>query len=121
MIDLLIPLETPSANTRERWHWSQQRREVTRWEKWFVYAQRPGGMDRAHGKRTVRIHAFRRRRCSDEANFVSGCKGLIDGLVRAGLLVDDDRAHATFTYAEDVASKSPTRKPCTRILIEEAQ
>ena len=120
MIDLLIPLETPSANTRERWHWSQQRREVSRWEKWFIYAQRPGGMDRAHGKRTVRIHAFRRRRCSDEANFLSGCKGLIDGLVRAGLLVDDSRELATFAYAEDVASKSPTKKPCTRVQIEEA-
>jgi hypothetical protein len=119
MIDLLIPAETPSANTRERWHWSQQRREVTTWARWFAYAQRPAGLDKAKGKRLVKIHAFRRQRCRDEANFISGCKGLIDGLVRAGLLVDDSREWATFTYAEDVASKSPTKKPCTRVQIEE--
>lgn len=119
-IDLLIPMETPSANVRERWFWPQQRREVSSWEKWFRYAQRPGGLDKATGKRLVHIHAFRKRRCSDEANFVSGCKGLIDGLVRAGLLVDDKRECAIFTYAEDVASKGPTGKPCTRILITEA-
>ncbi len=119
MIDLLIPVEVPSMNKRERMHWAQQRREVATWERWFRHIQRPGGMDKATGKRLVKIHAYRRQRCHDEANLIGGCKGLIDGLVRAGLLVDDDRAHATFTYAEDVASKSPTKKPCTRILIEE--
>ncbi len=120
MIDLLIPAEVPSQNKRERWHWSKQRREVSGWERWFAYAMRPGRLDVATGKRKVHIHAFRRQRCRDEANLIGGCKGLIDGLVRAGLLVDDDRAHATFTYAEDVASKSPTGKPCTKITIEEA-
>lgn len=120
MIDLLIPLEVPSMNKRERMHWAQQRREVSGWTQWLMYAMRPGRLDVATGKRRVHIHAFRRQRCRDEANLIGGCKGLIDGLVRAGLLVDDDRAHATFTYAEDVASKSPTGKPCTRIQIEEA-
>lgn len=119
MIDLLIPAEVPSQNKRERWHWSKQRREVSGWTQWFMYAMRPGRLDVATGKRKVHIHAFRRQRCRDEANLIGGCKGLIDGLVRAGLLVDDDRAHATFTYAEDVASKSPTGKPCTRIQIED--
>jgi hypothetical protein len=120
VIDLLIPVEVPSQNKRERWHWSKQRREVSGWERWFAYTMRPGRLDVATGKRKVHINAFRRQRCRDEANLIGGCKGLIDGLVRAGLLVDDDRAHATFTYAEDVASNSPTKKPCTRVLIEEA-
>lgn len=120
-LDYLIPVEVPSMNKRERMHWAQQRREVSTWTRWLLYAQRPGGMDRATGKRLVHIHAFRRQRCRDEANLIGGCKGLIDGLVRAGLLVDDDRAHASFTYAEDVASKSPTRKPCTRITIQESR
>ncbi len=119
MIDLLIHLETPSLNTRERWHWSRQRREVTAWTQQFTYAQRPGGMDRAIGKRLVVITSFRKQRCRDEANLIGGCKGMIDGLVRAGLLVDDSIKLATFTYAQDVASKSPTGQPCTRIIITE--
>ena len=118
MIDLLIPKETPSANTRERWHWRQQRREVTEWEYWFNSTMRPV-IDRAKGPRLVTIHAFRTRRCSDEANFVSGCKGMIDGLVRAGLLVDDSRSWVKFTYIEQVASKSPTGRACTRVVITE--
>lgn len=119
MIRLLLPLEIPSQNTRERWHWARQRREVSAWAYWLKATMRPGTADLARGKRIVRIHAFRRQRTRDEANLIGGCKGLVDGLVRAGLLVDDSRQWASFTYAEDVASKSPTRKACTRIEIED--
>lgn len=118
-IDLLIPMEVPSQNVRERWHWSRQRREVKTWAKWFVFLRRNSDLDKATGKRLVKIHAFRRQRIKDEANLVGGCKGLVDGLVQAGLLVDDDRKNVTITYGQDVASKSPTRKPCTAIVIED--
>jgi hypothetical protein len=120
MIELLIHMETPSLNSRERWHWARQRKEVTDWAKWFTYSQRPGGLDKAIGKRSVAIISYRKQRCRDEANLIGGCKGMIDGLVRSGLLVDDSIKLATFTYAQDVASKSPTKKPCTRIVITEA-
>lgn len=117
MTVLLLHKEVPSMNVRERMHWRAQRREVTAWEL-LIRAQRvPGTLPIATGKMAVHIHAYRRQRTRDEANLIGGCKGLIDGLVRAGLLVDDSRQWATFTYAEDVASKSPTRKPCTRIQI----
>jgi hypothetical protein len=120
VIDILIHKEVPSMNVRERMHWRAQRREVSTWEAMLRAASTPSLWQRMVGTRAVvHIHAFRRQRTRDEANLIGGCKGLIDGLVRAGLLVDDSREWATFTYVEDVASKSPTRKPCTRILIED--
>lgn len=118
MIALLLPKEVPSMNVRERMHWRAQRREVKAWE--LLARAAAAGQPRAGGKVLVHIHAFRRQRTRDEANLVGGCKGLIDGLVRAGLLVDDSREWASFTYAEDVASKSPTRQPCVRITITPA-
>lgn len=106
-------------NVRERMHWRAQRREVTHWT--ILIRAAVGRLCPPNGKMAVHIHAFRRQRTRDEANLIGGCKGLIDGLVRAGLLVDDSRQWATFTYAEDVASKTPTRRPSTRITITPAE
>lgn len=119
MIDLLIPLEVPSQNTRDKWHWSKRSRETKAWERYIRAYIRPGDLDKATGKRLVTIRAYRRQRCRDAANLVGGCKGLIDALVRVGLLIDDDRAHAEFTYAEEVASKSPMKRASTKIEIED--
>lgn len=118
MIDIWLPKEVPSQNTRDKMHWRARGREVDDWELLARSACRPSQLVPATVKMAVRIHAFRRRRCADEANLIGGCKGLIDGLVRVGLIKDDSREWASFTYAEDVASKSPTRKPCVRVTIE---
>lgn len=74
-------------------------------------------MDDAKGKRKVYITAFRTQRCRDIGNLIGGAKSLIDGLVHAKLLVDDSTKWAEFVYHQEVASKSPTGKPCTTILI----
>lgn len=119
-IEMLIPLEVPSQNVRERQHWSKQQRELKAWTRWFLYSKRPGGLDDATGKRCVAIIAYRTRRCSDQANLVGGCKGVIDALVRAKLLVDDSIEWMEASYTQDVASESPTKKPATRVVITEA-
>ncbi len=119
VLDFILHRQVPSMNQRERMRWWAQRREVRTWEL-LIRAAIPVPPI-LNIKLSVRIHAFRTRRCSDEANLIGGCKGLIDGLVRAGLLVDDSREWATFLYAEDVASLSPTKKPATRIIITPAE
>lgn len=109
-------LQIPGQNKRERWHWASQRREVRAWQIQFnAFVNKP-----ATTKRAVNIISYRRQRFHDEANLIGGCKGLIDGMVRAGLLVDDSQKWATFTYRQELASASPMGRgvPCTVIDIE---
>jgi hypothetical protein len=110
-----IPREVPSQNVRERWHWSKQRREVKSWAGAFLARMRPG--DRATKPREVIIQAYRKRRISDFANLVGGCKGMVDGLVSAGLLVDDSTEWVRIQYFQDVAKNHPTGLPCTMITV----
>lgn len=117
MIRLRVPLTIPGANVRERQHWSKQRAEVSRWAMWF--RSLTTACQAAKGKRRVRIVSYRIQRFRDHANLVGGCKGLIDGLVRAGLLVDDSIPLMEATYEQDVASASPERTACTLIEIED--
>lgn len=55
-----------------------------------------------------------RQREFDEGNFVGGCKGLVDALVRERLLVDDTRALAEIHYVQVKSTVS-----ATEIVIEE--
>ncbi len=118
MITFTIPLEVPSQNVRERQHWAVQRREVKRWAA-HCRALAPLN-SRAETKRQLYIIAYRRRLIADYANLVGGCKGLIDGLVAAGLLVDDSTAWVSVLYAQHLASRSPLGrgKVCAVIEIE---
>lgn len=74
-------------------------------------------LPRATGHRSIHIIAYRLRRCADVANLIGGAKPCVDGLVDAGLLVDDRDSMATITYEQQVASKSPTGLPHTTIQI----
>ncbi len=119
MIDLLIPLEIPSQNESDHMHWSKRHKMTKLWETWIRYAMRPNAMDCASGKRSVHIHAFRKRRITDASNLHGGAKYAVDAIKRCGLLIDDSDKWVTLTYEQSVASKSPTKKPCTRITIED--
>lgn len=112
-------LQVPGQNKRERWHWAKQRREVSSWEIQFRAFVRPIPTTT---KQHVTITSYRRQPFHDEANLIGGCKGVVDGLVRAGLLVDDSTTWASFTYRQDTAAISPLGKgvPCTVIEIEDA-
>lgn len=131
---LVLPKDVPSQNERERSHWRVQRREVLNWlslasnrtdaQRVGTWASRacspslPGSglflyrHDTWTGfaKRTVRITSYRARLLTDHANLVGGCKGLIDGLVRAGLLVDDADAWMSAAYCQELRSH-----PCNPI------
>jgi len=116
-----VPIQIPGQNKRERWHWAQQRREVSMWTARAGYAFLSQGLPPATKKRRVVITSYRRQRFRDEGNLVGGCKGLIDGLVRAKVLVDDSLAWADFKYHQGLASTSPLGRgvACTSIEIEE--
>lgn len=121
---MIIHLEIPSQNStgtgktwraraagikklRTAWHWATKA------------AMRADNVTIATGFRTLHIVAYRKRTCTDLANLIGGAKACIDGMVDAGLLVDDGVKHCTIHYAQDVASKSPTKKPCTIIEISD--
>ena len=144
---LVLMREVPSQNVRERTHWRAQRQEVLRWsasaglltdtQRVGVWSSRalslsplPGSGHflyrhdtwTGHGKRTVRITSYRARRITDHANLVGGCKGLIDGLVRAGLLVDDSDQWIAAEYRQALRSAPDNPHPgksCTVVEIDQ--
>lgn len=105
MKSFAIPYCVPSQNVRERWHWRRQRKDVTTCEELVYWHSRH--IAPAMGRRLVRILSYRRQLITDRANLVGGCKGLIDGLVRAKLLIDDKDRFAAFEYDQRVLSQLP--------------
>lgn len=121
-----IPFQIPGQNKRERWHWAKQRREVKAATFLVSLMMAHHRIPKATGTRIVKITSYRRQRFADNANLVGGCKGLIDGMVAAGLLLDDKDKVARFEYAQAVLSQMPESvheeqhgKPCTVIEITE--
>ena len=111
--------EVPSQNVTMRQHWAKTAKMNTRLlmtikcmikESHKVSADHPI-------KRRVKIIAYRKRFISDHSNLVGGCKGLIDAIKRAGLLVDDSDQWMRAEYWQSKASESPTGKPYTIITI----
>ncbi len=107
MISFAIPYEVPSQNVRERWHWRRQRREVASCADLVRYFAHAAGVADATGPRRLKITSYRRRLITDRANLVGGCKGLVDGLVRARVLVDDRDQLAELEYEQRVLSQLP--------------
>jgi hypothetical protein len=127
MLKIVIPLEIPSQNETEkgRCHFARARRTKFRRHAWATCCRvemAVGHILPATGARRLHITAYRRRRCMDIANLIGGAKACIDGLVDAGLLLDDRDAKARITYAQELASKSPLGRglACTVIDIWEA-
>jgi hypothetical protein len=119
--ELIIPREVPSQNVRDRLHWRDRHRDMKAWLVLVRMAANVAGIP-AHGgkRRRVRIEAYRIRKCADRANLIGGCKGLIDAITTAGLIVDDSEKWAQFEYAQDLANYGPCDgRPCTVISIED--
>lgn len=104
---LTIPVEVPSQNRTNEWHWSMRHKHTKRCGFLLVQA---GGLKlpKATGKRSCHILSFRRQRCHDIANLVGGAKGLVDAIVRIGLLVDDKDSLAALSYDQSTLRHSPT-------------
>lgn len=113
-----IPLEVPSQNVTDRMHFMARHRLK---KQWTLRVGLAAGVLHPEGfpcKMAVTIHSYRTRRITDHANLVGGCKMVIDAIRDSGLIVDDSDKWMVATYKQDLASKSPTRKPLTVITIE---
>lgn len=124
MTTLHIPLQIPSQNQTGRGRtWRARagatKRVRTAWCAWTAMEMRARGVAIATRQRRLHIVAYRTQRCADIANLIGGAKACIDGMVDAGLLVDDRDALALITYEQAVASKSPTKRPHTTVTITE--
>lgn len=123
-MELHIPLEIPSQNKTNKGlnYWvraAATKRTRRLWAEHCRIAMLRGGIPRATGKRRMHVLAYRKRKCYDIENLIGGAKACVDGIVDAGLLVDDRIKMATITYAQELASKSPTGKPHTVIFVRE--
>ena len=119
---VVIVYNVPSANQRDKWHWRKRHRDTKYAEALVIHAAH--GLPRATGPRSCHVMSYRRQRITDSANLSAGAKGLVDSLVRTGLLVDDKDSLARITYDQAVMSKMPPelarlwqRRPLTVITI----
>lgn len=123
-ITLEIPQEIPSQNNTGKGRTWQARaagikKARSLWRLATTIEMRRAGAVRATGPRSMHIIAYRTQRCADIANLIGGAKAVIDGMVDAGLLLDDRDSMARITYEQRVASKSPTKKKHTTIIVTE--
>jgi len=116
---LTIPIEIPSQNVTNKWHWSKEQRHL----KHCVILMRNAGsglIPPATIKRSCHILAFRKQRCSDIGNLIGGAKWFVDALVKVGLLVDDKDKMAAISYDQSTLRHSPTPGvACTVITLED--
>ena len=111
---LTLPAPTPSQNEYGQWHWAK-RHKWTRTAEMFLGAvlRRSGWIAPAQPVRmsveVVRYSAG----TLDEGNLIGGAKGLIDALVRLGLLHDDSPRWCACTYRQEKATRKSGRTEVT--------
>jgi hypothetical protein len=118
VIKITINREIQSGNDLAYRHWRVRHKDKEAWLL-LLRAQLRTNKCVPACRKAVTITAYRKRMLDDD-NLVAGCKHLRDSLITVGLIRDDNATWSTFTYLQDVASKSPTGKPCTQIQIEDA-
>jgi hypothetical protein len=123
MIILHIPLQAPSQNDFSKYRDYHMRSIKTKeirgaWAAACRVAMRAAGVPAAIGPRRLHVIAYRRQRCRDEANLIGGMKPAVDGLVDAGLLIDDAKKYARISYQQKTVSESPTRRAHTVLNVE---
>ena len=98
-----------ALNENHRHHWASvaaRRRELRRWAAHLAAATRAPRLGRARVTATVRLSSHGRR---DPLNWAPTVKPLLDGLVDAGVLPDDDAAHLEGPYLTTDPTRSPRR------------
>jgi crossover junction endodeoxyribonuclease RusA len=103
-LQLTVPALPPSGN---RWlrprHWAERRADMSTWITLMrglaKAARRAGAWDGQPFARAqvLVIYHFPDARRRDPDNYTTALKGVLDGLVAAGVLIDDDFAHCTLT------------------------
>lgn len=102
---ILIDKLPPSQNEWKRWSWTQggrakQRRIKKEWEKeimpyGYLWKSLYGG--NSYAKKVKIVFCFPDNRRRDLDNYVY-FKGILDGLVKAGIIADDNVKNVKITY-----------------------
>lgn len=115
----VVALDPPSLNAHiqnagtGRWQYAKLRKE---WTEAMAIAQVTEHVPIAAAKRRVtltRLFSGRQKR-RDRDNLAGGCKPIVDAMIEAGLLVDDDDEYAEIHYAQERGNERGLR-----VLIEE--
>jgi Holliday junction resolvase RusA-like endonuclease len=116
MIFLTLPLPPDRGNARG--HWRVRYRKEQAWKVRFAVAlQEYGAVKPRHPLARVRLAVLVvTKRAADLDNCAARIKPILDGLVRAGWLANDDPAHLT---ALTVTQETDTRRPRVEVTIEE--
>ncbi|MBT0772320.1 hypothetical protein KIH74_25470 [Kineosporia sp. J2-2] len=121
---LTIPVIDPHAllNANHRMHWRRKAERTRFWRELAMYTTRAAlqagtvvPMERARIVAQFRFPTGHRR---DVGNLAPTVKAIMDGLVDAGLLPDDDDKHLTGPDLRRVPEKGPTE---IRLEIEELE
>ena len=101
-VDLALPLPPPEAGGNDRGH-SIYRSKVRKWIKQDAYlvarsvmAQHPGTWEPWTPVVITYRWVGKTLNMPDPDNVVSRAKPVLDGIVEAGLIADDSRAHVSF-------------------------
>jgi hypothetical protein len=113
----LVGYEVPSQNVTMRRHHMAEHRDRIKLERWIriLSASAP----KATSPRLLHILSIRKRLITDDANLRGGCKGLVDAIVAAGLLVDDKDSKAKIHYSQQTLAQAGVTKPTTVITVED--
>jgi len=110
-----LPFATPSQNQWDRYHWGRRAKWMKIASEWLMVRLGELGVSReANSNRKMRV-VIRRYSSGqlDYANLVGGCKGLVDCLRYAGILVDDNPM-----WLEDIYEQAPAPRGEGRTEIE---
>ena len=105
-----IQKATPSQNETDRMHWAKRRLVAKEWALLIQEQIALLGITRATGKRCLTVDRIGKK-ALDEGNLAGGLKGIIDELVKFGLLIDDDPKHMKLQVSQD--APAPGQKPHT--------
>jgi hypothetical protein len=113
-VRLSIPLRTPTANQLSGYHWRKRHRMKRDWQWLVVAAMGWAGVGKQRGRYDVTIERHAAR-ALDPDNAVGGCKVVLDGMVAAGLLVDDSLAYVASLTVVQIASTKKEERTVIRL------
>ena len=113
-----IPQIPKTNNASLRSHWGARQRETTRWRRLVRTCCGTPGYGMVQGRQRVTITVHRGRR-QDKDNAYGSVKPIVDGLKRAGWVVDDAPEWIDLRVQEEV--ERDRRKRRTVIEVERCQ
>ena len=118
MSTVILWVDVPATEvltSNQRLHWGERARRTRalRWRATLAYRQ--AGKPRMEVAHCVATLTYRDRRRRDDHNLGPTLKALIDGVVAAGLLPDDDHDHLT---GPDLRVTEPDREQSGYLCVE---